>query len=113
MTSDKSKKQQDGEVELKLRSTGGRTAVSRALWNVSLGGVFVEMTDALPFGDEVECEFSLPVAPRTLRCQGVVVGSTRGKSEGGPMGVRLRLMDIRIADMRALAACIGRQMAEG
>lgn len=70
-----------------------------------MGGVFIEMESPLPFGSELSLEFSLPVAPRVIRCQGFVVWSTKSSPERSPdgmEGIGVRLMGIGITEMRVL-----------
>lgn len=93
-------------IGVTVRVPGGRTTSSEIIHNISLGGVFIQMNDPLPFGTEVSLEFSLPVAPRTIRCKGFVVWSTKNSPERATMGgegIGVRLMDIGITDMRILA----------
>lgn len=94
---------------MKVRLPDGGTAVTQRIGNISLGGVFIEMEDPVAFGSEVALEFSLSVAPRTIRCKGFVVWSTKTSPErakSGQKGIGVRLMDIGIADMRTLAEFI-------
>ncbi len=101
------------QVEVKIR-TGSRSSNSKALWNTSLGGVFIGMTDPLAFGADVQLEFSLPSEPRTIRCEGFVISSTKSSPEASPgeSGIAIRLTSIGIAEMRHLARCVGRELGE-
>ncbi len=102
---------EDG-VAVKVRLASGQMPTVAGIWNVSLGGVFFEMKEPLPFGVEVGLEFSLPVDPHVVRCKGFVVWSTKSSPEKAPGrgGVGLRLADIKIAEMRALARAVGRDL---
>ena len=96
------------DISVKLRLNDGNAMVSTQIRNISLGGVFIEMENPIGFGDEVGLEFSLPGAPRTIRCKGFVVWSTKTQPDrgNGRQGIGLRLMDIGISDMRVLAGFI-------
>jgi Tfp pilus assembly protein PilZ len=99
-------------VALKLRTPDGRRLEPGGIWNISLGGVFVEMREPLPFGEEVGVEFDLEGRTKPVQCSGFVVWSTRdtpAKAEGRS-GMALRLTNLGIADMRAIAACVGREL---
>ncbi len=92
------------ELSVKLRSADGRVASSTTIRNISLGGVFIDMPEPLPFGAELELEFSVPAAPRQIRCKGFVVWSSKTHPERCPgmSGIGVRLMDIGIPEMRIL-----------
>jgi len=92
------------ELSVKLRLPDGRTSSSDTIGNVSLGGVFIAMPTPLAFGAELELEFTLPVAPRSIRCRGFVVWSSKTHPERcpGQSGIGVRLMDIGIPEMRIL-----------
>ncbi len=92
------------ELSVKLRLRDGRTGESDTIGNISLGGVFIEMPEPLAFGAELELEFTLPVAPRMIRCRGFVVWSSKTHPERcpGQSGIGVRLMDIGITEMRIL-----------
>ncbi len=94
----------DVELSVKLRAPGGRVVSSSTIRNISLGGVFIDMPDPLAFGAELEIEFSLPAAPRQIRCKGFVVWSSKTHPERCPglSGIGVRLMDIGITEMRIL-----------
>jgi Tfp pilus assembly protein PilZ len=92
------------ELSVKLRLPDGTTSTSDTIGNVSLGGVFIEMPQPLAFGAELGLEFTLPVAPRMIRCRGFVVWSSKTHPERcpGQSGIGVRLMDIGIPEMRIL-----------
>jgi len=97
-----------------MRLPDGAMEATQGITNISLGGVFIEMKDPVAFGSEISLEFSLPVAPRTIRCKGFVVWSTKTSPErakDGQKGIGVRLMDIGIADMRTLAEYIESELA--
>lgn len=81
--------------------------------NISLGGVFIEMDEPLPFGAEVNLEFRLPVAPRIIKCKGFVVWTTKTHPERSDTpGAGIRLMGLGISDMRSLADYIEEKIVE-
>ena len=94
----------DVELGVKIRTADGRVSSSTTIRNISLGGVFVEMKEPLAFGVELDLEFSLPAAPRQIRCKGFVVWSSKTHPERCPgmSGIGVRLMDIGITEMRVL-----------
>ncbi len=99
-------------ITVKIRLPDGRGAESQTIRNISLGGVFVEMADPLPFGVELAMEFHLPGAPRVLKCRGFVVWSTKTNPERSlSPGVGIRLMDIGITDMRLLNEFIATELS--
>jgi hypothetical protein len=73
------------------------------------------MEEPLAFGAEMQLEFSLPREPRTIRCEGFVVWSTKSSPDRlpGRTGMAVRLTSIGIAEMRHIAACVGRALQEG
>lgn len=93
-----------------LELPDGRITVAERLSNISLQGLFVEMTEPLPLGCEVGLEFKLPVAARIVRCRGLVVRTVTTPGGEEPPGIGLRLMDIGIADMRVIAEYIEQQL---
>jgi Tfp pilus assembly protein PilZ len=92
------------DLDLKIRLPDGRILSSNPIRNISLGGVFIDMPEPLAFGAELALEFTLPVAPRLIRCKGFVVWSSKTHPERCPgrSGVGVRLMDIGIGEMRIL-----------
>jgi uncharacterized protein (TIGR02266 family) len=104
----------EANLTVKLRVPAGETTATNRIRNISLGGVFIEMDEPIAFGTEVQLEFSLPVAPRVIRCKGFVVWSTKTSPErvkDGVQGIGVRLMEIGIADMRTLAEYIEHELA--
>ncbi|MEM6730892.1 MAG: PilZ domain-containing protein [Myxococcota bacterium] len=89
----------DTDVGVTMTLPDGSTRRVDRLRNISLGGLFIEMTDPLPFGAEVRLEFMLPRGRQPVRCKGLVV---RRQTEG-PHGVGLRLLEINAGDMRRVA----------
>ena len=77
--------------------------------NISLGGVFLEIPEPLPFGTDIDVEFSLPSAAGVIRCKAFVVWSTKDNPEKaeGKQGIGVRLTDIGVKEMRDLAEFIG------
>jgi uncharacterized protein (TIGR02266 family) len=102
----------DVDLSVKLKLPDGRTTSTEVIRNISLGGIFIAMGDPLAFGAEVALEFTLPVAPRTIRCKGFVVWSTRTHPDKVPglTGIGVRLLDIGITDMRVLNEFIAAQL---
>lgn len=97
---------------VKLRLTDGTELTERHVWNTSLGGVFVEMRDPLPFGTELNIEFILPREGQSIRCEGFVVWSTQTSPQNAPgkQGVGIRLINIGIKEMRQLAEAVARSL---
>ena len=91
-------------MDVKVRSPDGKRSSTDRIRNISLGGVFIEMKEPLPFGTDIELEFELPVDPRVIRCKGFVVWSTKETPErgGGTDGIGVRLMDIGVREMRLI-----------
>jgi len=102
-------------ITVKVRSPDGRRATTEQIRNISLGGVFIEMEDPLPFGTDVELEFSVAADPRLIACKGFVVWSTKSSPErgGGRHGIGVRLMDIGVKEMRLLNDFIEEQLKNG
>src|SRR5688500_3884048 len=100
------------ELSVKVRLPDGGVSTSETIRNVSLGGVFIQMANPLPFGAEVALEFSLTSPSRTIRCKGFVVWSTKTNPEKSAQpGIGVRLMDIGITDMRVLNEFVARQLS--
>jgi len=70
------------------------------------------MREPLPFGREVELEFVFARQDPNIRCGGYVVWSTKDSPDQAPgkKGVGIRLVGIGIAEMRRLAAGVGRDL---
>jgi uncharacterized protein (TIGR02266 family) len=94
------------DITLDLQTKDGKTFSTQKVENVSLGGVFAHMANPLPFGTELTLHFSIGDPPQRIRCTGFVVWIRKPGSAEGPAGIGIRLGDISIADMRALAAYI-------
>lgn len=105
------RQKQSEPLTAKIRLPDGRRFGVVGLWNISLGGLFVEVDEVVGFGQEVELETSLPQG-HVLHCKGFVVWSTKEAPSkgGGRKGIGVRLSDIGIADMRLLAECVGRNL---
>ncbi len=106
MTKRRAQPRVEANISVKVRVPGGQTTTTQRISNISLGGVFIQMDDPLAFGVEVDLEFHLPVAPRSIGCKGFVVWSTKTSPEKQAehgKGIGVRLMDIGITDMRMLA----------
>ncbi|OGQ82954.1 MAG: hypothetical protein A2289_16665 [Deltaproteobacteria bacterium RIFOXYA12_FULL_58_15] len=91
-----------------VRLKDQRSAISVGrITNVSLGGLFIEMAP-LPFGTELQLDFSLPERRGNLVCSGYIVWSTKDKPPppGSSDGCGVRLTDIGINEMRQLAEFI-------
>ena len=91
-------------INVKVRSPDGRRASTEEIRNISLGGVFIEMSDPFAFGTDIELEFTLPADRRIINCKGFVVWSTKTSPEraAGRSGIGVRLMDIGVKEMRLL-----------
>ena len=97
-----------------VRIANGRQLPAGQIRNISLGGVFIETADLPAFGSALELEFSLPDQERrTIRCQGFVAWTTKTAPDKVPglEGIGVRLADIGIQEMRALAAFIDNMTA--
>jgi len=97
-------------IEVRVRTAHGQEIQTGQIRNLSLGGVFVETSEPQPFGSDLDLEFCLPGAgQRTVRCKGFVVWSTKSSPEKSPtmQGMGVRLTDIGVQEMRALAEFIG------
>jgi len=97
-------------IKVRVRTAHGHELQTGQIRNISLGGVFVETIDPQPFGSDLDLEFSLPGAERrTIHCKGFVVWSTKSSPEKCPemQGMGVRLTDIGVQEMRALAEFIG------
>lgn len=105
-------KRVSANISVKLRSPDGRRTATEQIRNISLGGVFIEMHDPIPFGTDLELEFSVPADPRVIRCRGFVVWSTRSSPDKaqGLQGIGVRLMDIGVREMRLLNDYIEEQL---
>jgi hypothetical protein len=100
-------------IQVKVWAAHGRELQAGEIRNISLGGVFVEMSHPQPFGADLDLEFRLPgPEDRTIRCKGFVVWSTKSSPEKSPgmQGVGVRLAEIGVQEMRDLAAFIGLQL---
>lgn len=97
-------KRVSASISVKLRSPDGTRSSTAEIRNISLGGVFIVMKDPLPFGTDIDLEFSVPINPRVVRCKGFVVWSTKTSPErgGGLKGIGVRLMDIGVREMRLI-----------
>ena len=97
---------------VKMRLPDGTRLNEKDVWNVSLGGVFIEMKEPLPFGAEVALEFVYPRDVSNLECDGYVVWSTATNPDKAPgkNGISIRLVSIGIKEMRFLAESVGRSL---
>jgi len=90
---------------VRLRQSDGTRVASERIHNVSLGGIFVEMAQPLPFGSEVDVQLTLPQTSWPLRCTGFVVRASMssGHNDAERPGVGMRLMGVGLREMRLLA----------
>jgi len=97
---------------VKLRLPNGSRRTEKEVWNVSLGGVFVEMRDPPSFGSELDLEFVMARESDSIPCGGFVVWSTTTSPDKAPgkTGAAVRLVNIGIQEMRLLAQAIGRNL---
>lgn len=105
-------KRVNATIDVKVCTPDGSRSSTDRIRNISLGGVFIEMNEPLPFGTDVELEFELPINPRVISCKGFVVWSTKDSPErgGGTPGIGVRLMDIGVREMRQLNDFIEAQL---
>ncbi|MEM6531238.1 MAG: PilZ domain-containing protein [Myxococcota bacterium] len=94
------------DVSVTLTLPNGVTQRVDRLRNISLGGLFIEMDELLPFGSEVDLEFQLPTGGRSVHCRGLVVRRQTTK----PTGVGLRLLEIEPSDLRLVADYLERHL---
>ena len=97
---------------VKVRLPTGSRRTEKDVWNVSLGGVFVEMVDPPSFGSELGLEFVMARETDNIVCEGFVVWSTTTSPDKAPgkTGAAVRLVNIGIREMRLLAEAIGREL---
>lgn len=63
--------------------------------DISAGGIFLQMNSPQPQGANVDLEFYLEPAQKTIRFQGEVVRSvTEGAEDGSPPGMGIRFIDL-------------------
>ena len=104
--------QTHGKLSVQLRSANGHRHETSSVWNISLGGLFLELPEPLPFGEDVELELAMANQPRPLVCKGFVVWSTKDSPEKGrgKVGAAIRLTEVGIAEMRSIAAQVGQDL---
>ena len=90
------------DIKINIRTRDGKQYDTLAVENISLGGVFIEMSEPLGFGVEVSIAFSIKQPQRQIRCTGHVVWTRKVDTVEGAPGIGVRLADISIGDMRAL-----------
>jgi len=85
-------------VAIEIVNDGARaSAVTR---NISLGGVFVEIDQALPLGAKVALSFRVPTQPEPIEVAGQV--RWMETEEGRMRGVGIRFEGLRARDVWAL-----------
>ncbi len=101
-----------GKVRVRLRRGDGQRAETRSVWNISLGGLFLELSEPLGFGEDLQLELELAGRSVPLVCRGFVVWSTRDSPDKGcgRIGAAVRLTDIGIAEMRAISTGVGQEL---
>jgi Tfp pilus assembly protein PilZ len=99
-------------VRVKLKRSDGARLDASSVWNISLGGLFVELGEALAFGEDLSLEIVVAGQSAPLVCEGFVVWSTKDSPDkaGGLCGVAVRLTGLGIADMRNIAARVGQEL---
>ena len=101
-----------GSLRVKLKRPNGRRLDAASVWNISLGGIFIEMPEPLSFGEDLQLEFELSGQSLPLICKGFVVWSTKDSPEkgGGKNGMAVRLTEVGIAEMRTIASRVGQEL---
>ncbi|MEO1172262.1 MAG: PilZ domain-containing protein [Myxococcota bacterium] len=89
----------DTDVSVTLTLANGIARRVDRLRNISLGGLFIEMDEPLPFGSEVDLEFVLAAGVKAIQCRGLVVR----RQTNTPTGIGLRLLEIEPSDLRLVA----------
>jgi Tfp pilus assembly protein PilZ len=99
-------------VRVKLKRSSGVRLQASSVWNISLGGLFVELDEPLAFGEDLSLEIDVAAQSSPLLCEGFVVWSTKDSPDkaGGLCGVAVRLTGLGIADMRTIAARVGQEL---
>lgn len=105
----KKKSTTQSSVVAKLALPDGSRVTTERVMNISLGGIFVELEVPLAFGAQLGVEFSLPGDSRVIRCEGMVIWSTKTSPDKAPgrVGNGVRLASIGIEEMRRLAQSVG------
>lgn len=103
-----------GGAAVTIRLASGKSVKSTQVWNISLGGVFVQLNEPLAFGAEGDFEFALGPGVGNVRCRGFVIWSTKESPDkgNGKQGVGVRLTDLGVAEMRSIADVVGRNLGE-
>ena len=101
-----------GSLRVKVKRSDGRRLDAASVWNISLGGVFIEMAAPLSFGEDLQLEFELSGQSLPLVCRGFVVWSTRDSPDkgAGKQGIGVRLTEVGIAEMRTIAARVAQEL---
>ena len=104
-----------GSLRVKLRRSDGQRLDASSVWNISLGGLFIEMVDPLAFGEDLQLEFEIVGQSLPLVCTGFVVWSTKDSPEkgAGKHGIGIRLTEVGIAEMRTIASGVGQELNHG
>lgn len=79
----------------------GKTVVAQCL-NLSLGGMFVETTEAVPLQTSIQIRFRVPTQPEVIDVTGEVRWTERPNQPGGPSGLGIRFHGLRARDVWAL-----------
>jgi uncharacterized protein (TIGR02266 family) len=85
-------------VAIEVVHDGAR--VSAFTRNISLGGVFVDMEQALPFGAKVALRFAVPTQPEPIEVSGQIRWIEM--EEGRVRGIGIRFEGLRARDVWAL-----------
>ncbi len=95
-----------------IRMGAGSEVRASGVWNISLGGVFLGMSEPLAFGAEAAFEFALGPGHGNVRCKGFVIWSTKDSPNkgNGNKGIAVRLTDLALSEMRSIADVVGRDL---
>ena len=92
-------------ARLEVRYGVGQAALTEFTVNISSGGIFLEMTDPLPIGTDLQLTFSLPVRSAPIRCAGRVAWANHAElpvKPGFPAGIGIQLLGLSLDDLHVI-----------
>ncbi len=106
----------DTKLRADIKLPDGRWLSSETIENISLGGIYMVISEELKFGTQVEIEFELPGAG-AIRCGGTVVWTKAEEIPGSQKrpkpGIGIRLTRLGISEMRELESYIAGRIKGG
>jgi uncharacterized protein (TIGR02266 family) len=90
----------DRQLEIEVQFEGKRQ-ISQTR-NISLGGLYLESTTALPIGTTVQLRFQLPTQPEPVEVAGDVRWVIKQEGANEKNGVGIRFQGLRARDVWAL-----------